>query len=60
MAKQRAGQIVNVMKEERLFAPSPEFTAKARIRSIEQYQQMWQEAAGDVGAFWAKLACELH
>ena len=32
MAELQSGQIVNVMKEERLFPPSKEFSAKARDR----------------------------
>lgn len=60
MAEQKAAQIVNVMKEERLFRPSPEFSAKARIASMEQYETMWKEAAADIPAFWSKMAGELH
>ena len=60
MAQARSGEIVNVMKEARLFPPSKEFSAKARIQSMEQYEQMWNEAANDVEGFWGKLACELH
>jgi len=60
MAEARSGQIVNVMKEERLFPPPKEFAAKARISSMEQYEQMWQEAADDLEGFWGKMAGELH
>ena len=60
MAEAKSGQIVNVMKEARLFPPSREFAAKARIGSIEQYQKMWDEAAGDIEAFWDKFGPELH
>ncbi len=60
MAEAKSGQIVNVMKEERLFPPSAEFAAKARISSMEQYQKMWDEAARDIEAFWNKFASELH
>jgi acetyl-CoA synthetase len=60
MAEERSGHIVNVMKEGRLFPPSPEFAARARINSIEQYESLWKEAADDVGAFWGKMAGELH
>jgi acetyl-CoA synthetase len=60
MARAQTGEIVNVMKEERLFPPSQQFSAKARISSVEQYEQMWNEAAGDLEGFWGKLACELH
>ena len=60
MADDQSGQIVNVMKEERLFPPPQEFAEKARISSAEQYEQLWNEAAGDIEAFWGKLADELH
>ena len=33
----QAGQIDNVMKEERVFPPPPPFAAKARIRSVAEY-----------------------
>ncbi len=60
MAESDAGQIVHVMKEERLFPPPEEFAARARINSAEQYERMWQEAADDPEAFWGGLAGELH
>ncbi len=60
MADNKSSQIVNVMKEERLFPPPKEFSEKARIGSPEQYEQLWNEAAEDIEAFWDKLAGELH
>jgi acetyl-CoA synthetase len=60
MAQATSGEIVNVMREERLFPPSSEFSAKARIGSMEQYEKMWNEAAQDVEGFWGKMAHELH
>ena len=60
MAEAKSGQIVNVMKEERLFPPPKEFAEKARIGSLEQYEKMWKEAAGDIEGFWGKMADELH
>lgn len=61
MATEQAGQIDTVMHEDRLFPPSPEFADQAIIGSIEQYQAMWDEAAGDIEAFWGQLAKEeLH
>ncbi len=60
MAEQKAAQIVNVMKEGRLFPPSAEFSAKARIKSMAEYEQMWKEAAADIPGFWGKMAGELH
>ena len=60
MAEDKSGQIVNVMKEERLFSPPPEFSEKARIGSMEEYEKLWSEAAGDIEGFWDKFAKELH
>jgi acetyl-CoA synthetase len=61
MAAQPGGQIDTVMHEERLFPPSPEFSARARIKSMQEYQQLWDRAAADPPAFWAELAREdLH
>ncbi len=60
MADQTCGQIDSVMQETRLFSPPQEFAAKARIGSLAAYEKMWNEAAGDVEAFWGKLASELH
>ena len=60
MAVEKSGQIDTVMKEERLFPPSEEFAAKARIGSMEEYEKMWQEAADDPEGFWGKYAGEMH
>ncbi len=60
MAEAKSGGIVNVMREGRRFPPSGEFSAKARIGSMEQYQKMWDEAAADPEAFWGQFADELH
>jgi acetyl-CoA synthetase len=56
----QAGQVQTVMQEERLFPPPAEFAAKAQIKSLAEYQALWNEAAGDIEKFWAKLAGELH
>ena len=60
MAKAKSGQIVNVMKEERLFPPPKEFAAKAHIGSMQQYEKLWKEAADDLEGFWGKMAKEIH
>ncbi len=49
-------QLDTVMHETRVFPPPPEFAAKARIKSAEEYQKIWDEAAADPVAFWADLA----
>ncbi len=60
MAEAKSGQIVNVMKEERLFPPPKEFAAKAHIGSMEQYEKLWKEAAADLEGFWGKMGHEIH
>jgi acetyl-CoA synthetase len=61
MAMSTGGQIDTVMHEKRLFPPPKEFAAKARIKSLEEYQQLWDRAAADPPQFWAELAREeLH
>jgi acetyl-CoA synthetase len=60
MAKEKSGQIDNVMKESRLFPPPKEFAEKARIGSMEQYEKMWNEAADDLEGFWGPMGDELH
>jgi len=60
MSGDRSGQIVNVMKESRLFLPSEHFAARARIGSMAEYQRLWEKAADDPEAFWGEMADELH
>lgn len=55
------GQIDNVMHEERLFPPSAEFSSKAIIGSIEDYQELYDRAKDDPEGFWGEIAKqELH
>src|SRR3954453_11661562 len=54
-------QIDTVMQEKRLFPPPKEFAAKARIKSLDDYQALWDQAATNPPEFWAELAREeLH
>ena len=61
MAATTGGQIDTVMQEKRLFPPPAEFSRRARIKSLEEYQSIWDRAAADPPSFWAELAREeLH
>ncbi len=60
MAEAKSAGIVNVMKEGRLFPPSAEFSSKARVKSMEEYEKLYAEAAADLEGFWGKLAGEIH
>ncbi|MGL4513773.1 MAG: acetate--CoA ligase [Lacipirellulaceae bacterium] len=55
MSDSASGAIDTVMHESRLFPPPAEFAAKARIKSLAEYQALWDEAAADPVAFWEKL-----
>lgn len=53
--------IESILQEKRLFAPNPEFSQKAQIKSLEEYQQLYDKAKANPEAFWAELAeTELH
>ncbi len=60
MSVAESNQIVNVMREERLFPPPEAFAAKARIGSMEEYEKLCKEADDDLEGFWDKLAGEIH
>ncbi|MGB3293867.1 MAG: acetate--CoA ligase [Phormidesmis sp.] len=48
--------IESVLQEQRVFEPSPAFSQAARIPSMAAYQKLYDEAAADPAAFWARLA----
>jgi acetyl-CoA synthetase len=53
--------IESILQEKRLFSPSPEFSQQAQIKSLEEYQQLYEKAKADPESFWAQLAeQELH
>jgi acetyl-CoA synthetase len=53
--------IESILQEKRLFHPSAEFSQKARIKSMEEYRQLYDRAKADPLKFWAELAeQELH
>jgi acetyl-CoA synthetase len=60
MAQKTGGQVDTVMQERRLFPPTAEFAAKARISSLADYEALWNEANEDIEGFWGELAAELR
>src|SRR5881398_2400181 len=46
--------ITSVLKETRLFPPPPAFAANAHIKSLAEYEQLYQRAADDPEGFWAE------
>ena len=53
--------IESILDEKRLFPPSSEFSQNAHIKSLEDYQQLYEKAKSDPQGFWAEFAQqELH
>lgn len=53
-----ASPIESVLVENRVFPPSADFAAKARISGMAQYQALCDEAERDYEGYWARLARE--
>ena len=61
MSDSTKGQIDNVMHETRVFPPSEEFASKARVGSMAEYQELYDQAKADPQKFWGDIAKdELH
>jgi acetyl-CoA synthetase len=54
-----AGTVASIMQEDRLFPPPAEFSARARIGSMEDYSRLYAEVARDPQAFWHSRAQSL-
>jgi acetyl-CoA synthetase len=49
----------SVSTENRVFPPSPEFSSRARMGSLEEYRRHYAESIADPKAFWEAAAREL-
>jgi acetyl-CoA synthetase len=52
--------INSLLKEDRVFAPSAEFSASAHIKSRADYDRIYKQSVQDPEGFWAEIASELH
>jgi acetyl-CoA synthetase len=52
--------ITSVLKEDRVFNPSPDFCKKAHINSLEEYEAMYKRSIEDPDGFWSDQAEKLH
>jgi acetyl-CoA synthetase len=52
--------IESLLKEQRVFPPSPEFSKHAHIHSLEVYDSITKRATEDPEGYWADIAAELH
>jgi acetyl-CoA synthetase len=55
-----AANITSVLKETRTFAPPAAFSDHAHVKSLAEYEQLWQQAHDDPEGFWADQADGLH
>jgi acetyl-CoA synthetase len=53
-------EIESILNESRVFPPPAEFSANAYVKSFEEYEKIYADAAADPEGFWAKQAEELH
>src|SRR5689334_2080672 len=62
MAKKKsesAGNITSILREKRVFKPSPEFSKKAHVKSFTQYKRTYKDSIWNIQKFWAKAARDL-
>jgi acetyl-CoA synthetase len=50
----------STLRENRVFPPPAEFSAHAHVKSLEEYDRLYQQSIQDPEAFWAEAAKELH
>ena len=61
MAKEndKKASVEAVYMEKRVFEPSKEFVAKARIKSLAEYKKMYERSLKDPSGFWGDMATEM-
>jgi acetyl-CoA synthetase len=52
--------ITSILREQRVFNPPAEFSAKAHVKSRTEHEQLAREAAENPEAFWARMAGEVE
>jgi acetyl-CoA synthetase len=55
-----ATAIESILHESRMFPPPEEFSKDAHVKSFDEYERLYAEAAADPEAFWAKQAEDIH
>src|SRR5947209_3041508 len=54
-----ANDIESTLSEKRVFAPPPDFAARAQVKSLDEYEALYARAAADLEGFWAEEARRL-
>ena len=55
-----SSNIESHLNEKRVFKPAKAFARQARITSMEDYRQLYEESVNKPDKFWAREAGELH
>ncbi|HEY1984205.1 MAG TPA: acetate--CoA ligase [Terracidiphilus sp.] len=50
----------STLREHRIFPPPEEFSSKAHIKSLEEYETLYKQSIQDPESFWATVAKDLH
>ena len=53
---QREDTITSLLEEKRVFPPPKEFSEKAYVKSMEEYEALYKQSEKDLEGFWAKQA----
>lgn len=56
MMSDSGGSITSILTETRVFPPPAAFAKQAHVKSLEEYQAMWESAKNDPESFWAEQA----
>ncbi|HTJ43367.1 MAG TPA: acetate--CoA ligase [Kofleriaceae bacterium] len=52
--------IDSVLQEHRVFPPSREFSEHARVKSMDEYEALYQRADADPEGYWGEVAAQLE
>jgi len=52
--------IHSVLQEQRKFEPPPEFSERAHIKSLAEYERIYKESVEEPEKFWGRVARELY
>ena len=52
--------ITSILKENRIFKPSKEFSSKAHIKSMQEYEKLYKQSIKNPEKFWAEKARQLE
>jgi acetyl-CoA synthetase len=50
----------SILRENRVFSPPSEFAARAHVRSLAEYEELYARSIADPEGFWENAARELH